>query len=133
MTHAALAAFIADGHYAAHIRRMRMLYGRRRAMLVNLIERRLGADWLHRDASLAGLHLVLTLPPTWTTCAWSRRRARGVLTRPLSRYYADPALRRPGLLLGFACVPEQDIARKFEVLLDSLAEVARKPARAARA
>ena len=76
MTHAALAAFIADGHYAAHIRRMRMLYGRRRAMLVNLIERRLGADWLHRDASLAGLHLVLTLPPTWTTCAWSRRRAR---------------------------------------------------------
>ena len=59
-------------------------------------------------------------------------RARGVLTRPLSRY-ADPALRRPGLLLGFACVPEQDIARKFEVLLDSLAEVARKPARAARA
>ena len=76
MTHAALAAFIADGHYAARIRRMRMLYGRRRAMLVNLIERRLGADWLHRDASLAGLHLVLTLPPTWTTCAWSRRRAR---------------------------------------------------------
>ena len=55
-----------------------------------------------------------------------------MLTRPLSRY-ADPALRRPGLLLGFACVPEQDIARKFEVLLDSLAEVARKPARAARA
>ena len=100
-------------------------------MLVNLIERRLGADWLHRDASLAGLHLVLTLPPTWTTCAWSRR-ARGVLTRPLSR------LRRPGAAAsgaaaGFACVPEQDIARKFEVLLDSLAEVARKPARAARA
>ena len=27
-----------------------------------------------------------------------------MLTRPLSRYYADPALRRPGLLLGFACV-----------------------------
>ena len=105
MTHAALAAFIADGHYAAHIRRMRMLYGRRRAMLVNLIERRLGADWLHRDASLAGLHLVLTLPPTWTTCAWSRR-ARGVLTRPLSRY-ADPALRRPGLLLGLPACPSR--------------------------
>ncbi|AUT50313.1 DNA-binding protein [Achromobacter sp. AONIH1] len=134
MTHAALAAFIADGHYAAHIRRMRMLYGRRRAMLVNLIERRLGADWLHRDASLAGLHLVLTLPPDMDDLrVVEEARARGVLTRPLSRYYADPALRRPGLLLGFACVPEQDIARKFEVLLDSLAEVARKPARAARA
>src|SRR5690606_38241527 len=51
MTHAALAAFIAEGHYAAHIRRMRMLYARRRAILVNLIERRLGAQWLHRDSS----------------------------------------------------------------------------------
>ena len=58
--------------------------------------------------------------------------ARGVLTRPLSRYTPT---RRCGVraAAGFACVPEQDIARKFEVLLDSLAEVARKPARAARA
>ena len=31
-------------------------------MLVNLIERRLGADWLHRDASLAGLHLADAAP-----------------------------------------------------------------------
>src|SRR3546814_12583348 len=38
MTHAALAAFIAEGHYAAHIRPMRMLYARRRAIVVNLIE-----------------------------------------------------------------------------------------------
>jgi len=42
----------------------------------------------------------------------------------------NEAGRRPGLLLGYACVPEHDIARKFEVLLESLAEVARKPAAA---
>ena len=132
MTHAALAAFIADGHYAAHIRRMRMLYGRRRAMLVNLIERRLGADWLHRDASLAGLHLVLTLPRHGRPA-----RGRGARARRADAS-AVALLRRPGAAAsgaaaGVACVPEQDIARKFEVLLDSLAEVARKPARAARA
>lgn len=137
MTHAALATFIAEGHYAAHIRRMRMLYARRRAMLVNLIERRLGPEWLHRDASLAGLHLVLTLPLHMD----DRRvvevaRRKGVLTRALSRYYIGAEGRRPGLLLGYACVPEHDIARKFEVLLESLAEVARMtpaaPAMAAR-
>jgi len=126
MTHAALAAFISEGHYAAHIRRMRMLYGRRRAMLVNLIERRLGADWLYRDASQAGLHLVLNLPDGMDDLrVVEEARARGVLTRPLSRYYAGEEGRRSGLLLGYACVPEHDIARKFEVLLDALAEVAR--------
>ena len=30
------------------------------------------------------------------------------------------------LLLGYACVPEADIARKFEALLESLSEVARR-------
>ncbi|CAB3933553.1 PLP-dependent aminotransferase family protein [Achromobacter insolitus] len=131
MTHAALATFISEGHYAAHIRRMRMLYGRRRAMLVNLIERRLGPDWLHRDASMAGLHLVLTLPPDMDDLrVVDVARGKGVLTRALSRYYVNDEGRRPGLLLGYACVPEHDIARKFEVLLESLAEVARAPAAA---
>ncbi|SSW71613.1 PLP-dependent aminotransferase family protein [Achromobacter agilis] len=132
MTHAALATFISEGHYAAHIRRMRMLYGRRRAMLVNLIERRLGPDWLHRDASMAGLHLVLTLPPDMDDLrVVDVARSKGVLTRALSRYYVNDEGRRPGLLLGYACVPENEIARKFEVLLESLADVARAPARAA--
>ncbi|WP_418910141.1 PLP-dependent aminotransferase family protein [Achromobacter mucicolens] len=132
MTHAALATFISEGHYAAHIRRMRMLYGRRRAMLVNLIERRLGPDWLHRDASMAGLHLVLTLPPDMDDLRVVEvARSKGVLTRALSRYYVNDEGRRPGLLLGYACVPEHDIARKFEVLLESLAEVARPMARPA--
>ncbi|MGY6270481.1 MocR-like pyridoxine biosynthesis transcription factor PdxR [Achromobacter denitrificans] len=126
MTHAALATFISEGHYAAHIRRMRMLYGRRRAMLVNLIERRLGPEWLHRDASMAGLHLVLTLPRGMDDLRVVEvARGKGVLTRALSRYYVNDEGRRPGLLLGYACVPENEIARKFEVLLESLAEVAR--------
>jgi len=129
MTHAALATFISEGHYAAHIRRMRMLYGRRRAMLVNLIERRLGPDWLHRDASMAGLHLVLTMPEHMDDLRVVEvARSKGVLTRALSRYYVNEEGRRPGLLLGYACVPEHDIARKFEVLLESLSEVARSSA-----
>ncbi len=127
LTHAALAAFISEGHYAAHIRRMRMLYGRRRAILTTLIQRRLGEDWLHQDASDAGLHLVLNLPDDIDDKAVVElAHARGVLTRPLSRYYASPEAARSGLLLGYACVPENDIARKFEVLLDSMAEVARR-------
>lgn len=128
MTHAALATFISDGYYAGHIRRMRMLYGRRRAMLVNLIERRLGPEWLHQDGSDAGLHLVLTLPAGMDdTQVVAAAHARGILTRPLSRYYVQGQERRNGLLLGYACVSERDMVPSFELLLDSLAEVAGQP------
>src|SRR5690606_30847925 len=40
---AAIATFMREGHYAAHIRRMRLLYGQRRSMLKECIEQHLGA------------------------------------------------------------------------------------------
>jgi GntR family transcriptional regulator/MocR family aminotransferase len=51
-----------------------------------------------------------------------------VLTRPLSKYYATDEYRRHGLLLGYACVSESEIVARFELLLKSLADVARQRA-----
>jgi GntR family transcriptional regulator/MocR family aminotransferase len=48
-----------------------------------------------------------------------RAQQRGVLTRPLSHYYARGGAQR-GLLLGYACVQEEQIAPAFEVLLGCL-------------
>ena len=45
--------------------------------------------------------------------------ARGVLTRPLSRYYQRGGARR-GLLLGYACVEDEHIEPAFRVLLECL-------------
>jgi len=119
ITQVALAELITQGHYAAHIRRMRMLYGRRRAALAGLIQEHLGPDYLHAAASNAGLHLVLQLPESTDDVAIAdAAEARGVLTRPLSRYYrfGDG---RPGLLLGYACVEEARIEGALQTLLDS--------------
>ena len=44
---------------------------------------------------------------------------RGVLVRPLSRYYMLPNHRR-GLLMGFACVPEEQMAAAFTLLLECI-------------
>lgn len=127
VTHAALAAFISQGHYAAHIRRMRLIYGRRRAMLVNVIERRLGPDWLHRDDSDAGLHIVLNLPDGIDDRDVVRAAGRrGILTRALSRYYSGDTERRHGLLLGYGCVAEREIVASFELLLSGLQEVLKR-------
>ena len=126
ITQAALAELIEQGHYAAHIRRMRVLYGRRRALLVALIVQHLGAEYLDAQSSNAGLHLVLRLPDAADDVAIAdAARARGVLTRPLSRYYLRHDPRgggRRGLLLGYACVEESDIEPAFRALVECLRE-----------
>jgi GntR family transcriptional regulator / MocR family aminotransferase len=122
MTQAVLAEFIGAGHYAAHIRRMRLIYASRRGALIDLVQERLGPGWVHELDTNAGLHLVLSLPEGTDDVAIARRaRERGVVVRPLSEYYADrPA--RPGLILGFACVAESEMAAPFEVLVECIKE-----------
>jgi GntR family transcriptional regulator/MocR family aminotransferase len=120
ITQLALAELITQGHYAAHIRRMRVLYARRRALLVGLITEHLGSGFLHPPASNAGLHLVLRLPDGCDDVAiCAAAQAQGVLTRPLSAYYQRSGPRR-GLLLGYACVQEAHITPAFAVLLRCL-------------
>ena len=120
ITQQVLAQFIAEGHYAAHIRRMRLLYGKRRNALSRLILQHLGPDAL-RDDSNAGLHLVMSLPDEIDDVQLARDAGQqGVYVRPLSSYYLT-SRRKKGLLLGYACVDEDAVEPAFQVLLSSLA------------
>lgn len=113
---AVLADFIDEGHLGAHIRRMRGLYGRRRQCLLEAIR-------AHFEGTLevlgddAGLHLVLALPLEADDVRIAADALdAGVMVRPLSRYFSIAARARPGLLLGYASVPEARIGPAFEVL-----------------
>jgi GntR family transcriptional regulator/MocR family aminotransferase len=120
----AVAEFIRDGHYEAHIRRMRLLYFKRRKLLVSLIYRYLGPEFLHEYDEEAGLHLILKLPHGCDDVAIaSQALARRIFVRPLSQYYMTHHAQAPrGLLLGFACVAEQDMMLAFGNLLQCLRE-----------
>ena len=120
----ALAEFIREGHYAAHIRRMRLLYGKRRAFLIDLICRYLGQEYVHEYDNASGLHLVLKLPAECDDVAVaSNALERGVKVRPLSQYYLHAHSRaQRGLLMGFACVNEKDMMMAFGTLLQCLRE-----------
>jgi len=114
-----LAEFIREGHYAAHVRKMRQLYSRRRAELVRVIRESLGDKFIAQQSN-AGLHLILSLPDNIDDVALSAElEQNGVLTRPLSAYYLLGTARR-GLLLGYACVDEQQMAEKFAPILACL-------------
>ncbi|WP_277185085.1 PLP-dependent aminotransferase family protein [Caballeronia sp. BR00000012568055] len=118
MQQAILTEFILDGHLTSHVRRMRGLYGERREILINAIRARFG-DTLAVRGDEAGLHFVLELPGEADDRAVTAQAlGAGVVTRPLVNYYMKEADARRGLMLGYACVPNEQIAPNFSKLAE---------------
>lgn len=105
---AVLTDFIREGHFARHIRRMRMLYMERRRILIEEIGSQL-AGRLEVIGAEAGMHLVALLPRGSDDVAISKRAAAsGVSATPLSTCYMKPH-GRGGLILGYGGVNAQQI------------------------
>ena len=115
LTQRALAKFIDAGHYVAHIRKMRVLYNKRRQYLIQLIERYWGPNMIHPYSLEAGLHLVLRLPRHIDDQKLAEQAYQaGIKVKALSSYYsAHHQMPERGLLLGFASVPEQEMLPAF--------------------
>ena len=95
-----LADFITEGHFGAHIRRMRSLYQSRRDALLDEAARALPRHVTLGPAE-AGFHVTAHLPEGTDDRAVQRRAAdQGIDVQPLTRYYAG-AEPRPGLVLGY--------------------------------
>ena len=108
MEQAALTDFIAEGHFARHIRRTRKLYAMRQAALVEAVNRELGG-LMEVSPADAGMHLVGWLPPGVDDYAASQSIASlGIEAQPLAAYSIEP-LDRGGLLLGYTGVNEGEI------------------------
>lgn len=103
-----LTDFIREGHFARHIRRMRMLYERRRRVLTEALTAQLG-NALEVVGAEAGMHVAALLPPGISDLDVSRRAAgRGISTMPLSAcYLSSPG--RSGLILGYGGASEPQI------------------------
>ena len=95
-----LTDFIREGHFARHIRRMRMLYSERRQELVKTIRVQLG-DVVEVIGAEAGMHLVILLPSGMNDVMVSRKAALdGISATPLSTCYSQSRV-RGGLILGY--------------------------------
>jgi GntR family transcriptional regulator / MocR family aminotransferase len=107
---AAMADFIAEGHLAAHIRRMRRIYHARMDDTAAMIAAR-HADRFTVGARDGGLQLALYLREAQADdralAAALHRQGLGAM--PLSAFYLGPP--RPGLLLGIASATPERIAQ----------------------
>jgi GntR family transcriptional regulator / MocR family aminotransferase len=115
----ALSDFISDGHFLAHIRRMRRIYRSRRDHLATALVRQLG-DVLAAEIPPGGMQLVARLKDgTADRDTVARLHAAGVEVRALSSL----ALERPrdsGLLLGFAAWREVEIGAAVRIMAGCL-------------
>lgn len=116
---AVLAEFMAEGHFARHVRRMRVLYAARQEALIEAAERELSGLLDIRPAE-AGMHVVGWLPYGADDREASRRAAAsGVEAAALSRH----AIKAPlpaGLLLGYAAYEEAEIRSGARRLAEAL-------------
>lgn len=115
---AVLADFIAEGHYARHVRKMRLLYAQRQSVLVKSMKKYLDGR-VEISPAEAGLHLI-----GWLAAGKDRRvsqelAAAGIYAAPLSAYASRP-LPRQGLILGYAGVDEEQIERGVEIMARTL-------------
>ena len=132
-----LAAFMDEGHFAQHVRRMRRLYAERRRALLAAAE----THWhglLRVEPPDGGLHLIARLDGTLAARARTGRivdreisqRAwdQGIAAPPLSAYASEPNEvpgDAQGLLVGFGGVPEEVIDDAAQRLAEVLAAPAR--------
>jgi GntR family transcriptional regulator/MocR family aminotransferase len=123
---AVLADFMDEGHFAAHIRRMRKLYSERHDALLDAARAEL-AGALEVVPTETGLHTIARLAPGFDEADVTERAwARAVTTVPLSRFCLEPVADR-GLVLGFSGVRVEEIAKGVAVLAEVFDDARRLP------
>ncbi|MDQ6787979.1 MAG: PLP-dependent aminotransferase family protein [Acidobacteriota bacterium] len=116
---AVLAEFIAEGHFARHVRRMRTLYEVRQKILIEEVQRNL-KGLLEMKADDAGMHLVGWLPNNFDDQEAAQKAAElDVRVSPISDHSINK-YPRSGLVFGYAAFDEKQIrsgvAKLTEVL-----------------
>ncbi|WP_257457877.1 MocR-like pyridoxine biosynthesis transcription factor PdxR [Archangium lipolyticum] len=116
---AVLTDFINQGHFSRHLRRMRVLYAERQALLVEEARREL-RGLLEVGPAETGMHLVGWLPPGMDDrTAAARAAAAGVVALPLSAFRSQTS-GRGALVLGYAAVPEPECSEGVRRLRQAL-------------
>lgn len=113
-----IADFMADGHYARHIDKMRTLYRKKRLALLKSLQTHLTKEFsIIGDA--AGLHVIIHLPK-WLSEAEAIQRAlhAGIAIDPISRcYQMSPSSN--SVIVGFGAAPLDQIPKLIEKLANS--------------
>lgn len=115
--HATLADFIAEGHLARHVRRMRKVYAARRAAMLDALGRH--ADLLEVVPGSAGLHIAVLLREGDAQAVAIRAAGSGLKVETLGSFAAE----RPapgGFALGYGLIEADEIEAAVAGLVEAI-------------
>jgi GntR family transcriptional regulator/MocR family aminotransferase len=122
ITQAVVADFMRGGYFPRHLKKMRLLYARRRGMLVTALLKAFG-DGVRIDLKSGGMHLIARFDTRRERDTELARRAQraGLNCQPLSER-GTSSFRDEGLLMGFTNIASatqaQQLATKLRKALD---------------
>jgi GntR family transcriptional regulator/MocR family aminotransferase len=114
-----VAGFIAEGHLAHHVRKMRDVYKQRRQLLLNYLQQELG-KWLDPIPSFYGMHVAAVARTSLDLDVVAEILLQNnVKIHAFSRYYLGPQT-RAGLIFGYGSVDLPEMNRGLSVLRNAL-------------
>ncbi|MCP4072658.1 MAG: PLP-dependent aminotransferase family protein [Hyphomicrobiales bacterium] len=117
----ALHAFISDGYFSSHIRKLRKLYIERQGLLISAL-RQYADGLLFAAPNDSGMHLVASINPSFgidDKTASQRASNAGLIAPALSDYCTGISL-PAALLLGYAGLSHREIDRDVRFLVNAL-------------
>ncbi|QRF90395.1 PLP-dependent aminotransferase family protein [Alcaligenes faecalis] len=112
LTQATVADFMEQGYFARHLRKMRALYAKRRAYLVQALQQILG-ERLQVQSQAGGIHVLANLRRAEDDRPLAKAaQEHGLAVQALSDWQISPAVLK-GLLMGFANISDQGMADEW--------------------
>ncbi|MFI4888466.1 MAG: PLP-dependent aminotransferase family protein [Burkholderiales bacterium] len=114
-----VAGFIAEGHLARHVRKMRQLYKQRRRLIMKSLEDDL-AEWLDPIPSLYGMHVAaVARTPVDLDRVAEALLLDNVKIHTFSRYFLGPQT-RTGLIFGYGVADLPEMKQGLSLLRKAL-------------
>lgn len=105
-----VAAFMSEGHFARHLRRMRIHYRDRRQALADALDKRFAKD-VQFSLQAGGLHILARFPRLGPDVELAKRALQhGLMPSPLSGQSIEHDAGQ-GLLMSFTNIPEHEAPR----------------------
>jgi len=124
LTQTALAAFMLNGDFARHLRRMHKLYAARRAMLLDHLRGDL-APWFDPIVPTAGIHMAARLKaPLTEAVVVNAAREASIGLHGLAPFHLRVKA-RPALMFGYGCIAIDEIDAALTQLAGILPQLAR--------
>jgi GntR family transcriptional regulator/MocR family aminotransferase len=115
----ALGYFLTEGHFERHVKRLRALYGRRRAALLRALTREFGAD-VDLPATSSGMHICVKFSAAFDDALVEKAGTEAGLGLVATNHYYEGDPHANEFLIDFAHTTEELFDKRISIFANEL-------------